>query len=145
MEPLVVLSAAGNALQFLQFSSQIVCKGHRLYKSVHGALEKNLDVEAVTTALKDLSLKLQISLADYDCKPESIVALKDLCGKCDKISNSLCSHLEALKVKGPRNRKWKSCRQALKSVWCKDEIDAMAASLESYRNQLMLQLVASIM
>ena len=58
--------------------------------------------------------------------------------ECMQVANKLVRKLQRLKYSGKR-QPWKSIRQALKSVWSKNEIDALESRLNSYRQQLILQ------
>ncbi len=58
MDPLTSLSLASNVIQIVDFSTQLVSKGYKIYKSADGTLAENVDIEAVTHSLKTLSGKL---------------------------------------------------------------------------------------
>jgi hypothetical protein len=70
-------------------------------------------------------------------------ALKDLCIGCDEVAPELIGGLEKLKVQGKKT-KWKSMRQALKSVWSKDRIKAISNRLSNFRDQLNLSVLVSL-
>jgi hypothetical protein len=53
------------------------------------------------------------------------------------MSKELLVRLNQLKVEdGRKNRRWKSFRQALKSVWCKSAVDEIAKRLEYFKKEL---------
>lgn len=74
---------------------------------------------------------------------EDSEALKVICLRCGKLSEDLISRLGDLRVDG-KYRKWKSFRQALKSVCTKDRIEAIATKLTSCKEELNQHLIASI-
>ena len=59
---------------------------------------------------------------------------------CTQVADKLVQKLQELKYSGIR-QPWKAIRRALKSVWSKNDIDALESRLNSYRQQLILQLV----
>jgi hypothetical protein len=138
LESLAAVSLVGNILQFVDFSSKIVSKTH-VYLSTDGSLPENIDMELVTDDLVTLSKKLQASASSSHSDP----TLEGLCEACNNIANELLKALGELKANG-KNGKWRSVRQALKSVWRKEEIDDIQQRLIVYRGQLMLHIVASI-
>lgn len=56
------------------------------------------------------------------------------------MAGKLVQKLQGLKYSGKR-QPWKAVRRALKSVWSKNDIDALESRLNSYRQQLILQKV----
>ncbi len=72
-------------------------------------------------------------------------ALTDLSKRCVQLGDELLWRLNQLKVsKDAKRRVWKSFRQALKIVWSKEELDDMAATLSTYRNQLEFHILLSM-
>ena len=60
--------------------------------------------------------------------------------ECTQVAGKLVQKLQGLKYSGKR-QPWKAVRRALKSVWSKNDIDALESRLNSYRQQLILQKV----
>ena len=67
-----------------------------------------------------------------------------LASKCKVIADELLTILQQLKVDGTPHRKWKSFRQALKSVRKKGEIEALQKGLDRYGSQLNVHFTAII-
>ncbi len=60
--------------------------------------------------------------------------------ECQKIANDLSTAVDRLKITGKRTR-WKSFRQALKSQWKKEEIEATLRRLRLAREDLIVHLL----
>jgi hypothetical protein len=141
LDPLSALSVVASVVQFVDFANKIVSKGKHLYTSTDGVLQENADTETVTVRLQSLARRLKESLTQAGPISEDERSqqkrLQDICNECTGISKELLSHLGNLEVpKGTEHRRWKSFRQALKSVWTKSAIDEMARKLKSLRDEL---------
>jgi hypothetical protein len=147
LDPISALSLAGNIVQFIDFSSKIVSKGRRIYLSADGALPKNLELEVVANDLAALAHGLKFNPSRYvteDLADEEN-ALQTMSEECDKIAEELLRRLEGLKVKShAKQRGWKSLRQALKSVWSKEELDELSERLFLFRDQLQFHILISM-
>jgi hypothetical protein len=146
LDPLSALSVAASVVQFVDFASKIICKGKEVYASVDGVLQENMQNETVTTRLLEMTKRLKKPLVQVGSSSEEERAqhhrLQQICKECSEISKELLQHLGDLKVpKGSEHRRWKSFRQALKSVWEKQAIDAMAKRLEGLRTELHTQIL----
>lgn len=149
LDPLSALSVAASVIQFVDFASKIICKGKEVYASVDGVLPENMQNETVTVRLLEMTKKLKKPLVVVGCSSEEEHSqhrrLKQICEECSEISKELLEHLRVLKVpKGSEHRRWKSFRQALKSVWDKKAIDAMAKRLEGLRSELHTQVLVGL-
>jgi len=148
MDPFSALSVAANIVQFVVYGINIVSKGHQLYKSADGSLIENAELEEATARLRQLTRAFQESL--YQSLPrgssdQGDQALQKICDKCAAVSQEMMEKLEKLKVsKNQPHKKWKSLRQALKSVWSKDKIEEIAERLESLRMELDSHVLMSI-
>ncbi|KAE9368295.1 hypothetical protein N431DRAFT_493784 [Stipitochalara longipes BDJ] len=146
MDPLSALSIAASVVQFVQFSASLVSKTHEIYTSNEGTLSANVQAEAATKLLIDLVDKLRDPpVTDCSFPPAEFQALGDICNECVGISNELLARLDKLRVQDSHNhRKWKSFRQALKSVWSKDGIEAIRKRLAAGKDELDMHLIVSI-
>ncbi|KAM7191769.1 hypothetical protein V8F33_008736 [Rhypophila sp. PSN 637] len=121
----------------------IVCKGKELYRSTEGLTREFLGTQTVTLRLKELAANIKSSQAALRTSGGQ-ENLDRVCADCMTISDQLLAHLQRLKVPEDANhRRWKSCRQALKSVWSKDEIDAMAKRLSTLREELTTEILVA--
>ena len=146
LDPLTALGIASNAVQLVEFSSRIVSRGHTIYKSADRALAENLELEAVTNSLLKTNNILENSLRAYELErplADDERELKNICEGCESVGFELISALQKLKIQG-KHRKWKSFRQALKSIYGKDQIDGLSSRLEGYRKQLDTHILVSL-
>lgn len=137
METLAAVSLAGNIVNFLDFGLKIVSKGREIYHANDGALSEHNDLEAVTRDLLLLQTQMEQSLvttsvaADLGDHDADLVKLLE---SSNKLARNLLECLNKAKALG-RFRRWKSFRQAVKSVSSKGEVDDMANRLSMYRAQ----------
>ncbi|KAE8446759.1 hypothetical protein EG329_011664 [Mollisiaceae sp. DMI_Dod_QoI] len=144
MDPLSALSLAATLVQLVDFTSKIVSKGYHIYNDTDQALPQNVALEYLVTDLQNLNARLHHH-DRLSCATRDEQALEDLSASCAVLADELVSRLNKLKVADDaKHRKWKSFRQALKSVWSKEELDAMAAKLFEYRNQLEFHVLLSL-
>jgi hypothetical protein len=52
LDPLTALSLAGNIVQFVDFSTKLLAKGHELYKSADGTSVGYSELEAIAKDLQ---------------------------------------------------------------------------------------------
>ena len=146
MDPLTALGVAGNLVQLVEFGVRVLSKGNHIYHSAEGTLEANHDLEKVTTDLLLLQTKLKRSWRPRNLSsalPEDEQRMHDLCVSCDTVAQKLLERLNMVKAQG-RHRRWKSLRQALKSVCSKQYIDELSRSLSNYQTQLNVHLLVSL-
>ena len=144
MDPLTALGLASSVIQVVDFSIRLVSKGVEIYKD--GRLVENVDAEQTTQSLKELNGELQRSIQDNRCGgplSEEDQSLMGLCASCESIANELLRKFGQTKVTG-KHRKWKSARQALKSVTSKDELEELARKLGMYRGEIILNVTVSL-
>jgi hypothetical protein len=133
MDPLAALGLAANVLQFVDFAAEIVSKGNAIHKSASGALEGNAQLDSVCARMQALATDLGQSISSPLVVDDH--ALITICRDCVEISAELHQKLLSLAIKGSITR-FKSYRQALKSVWAKDAIDTLASRLQLFRGEL---------
>jgi hypothetical protein len=148
LDPLSALSVAAAVVQFVEFAAKIVSKGKDIYSSEDGAVEENTATETVTIRLKEKVKAVEASLRSADTttirslKARDIAEVRDkrleaITKDCSELCQALLNKLASLKVpKESEHRRWKSFRQALKTVWSKQEIDTIAVQLRELRSEL---------
>ena len=57
------LAIACAVAQFVDFGTEVLSKGYKISKSVDGATKSNVDVEAITSDIENLSEKMSKSLS----------------------------------------------------------------------------------
>jgi hypothetical protein len=97
------------------------------------------DLAKLITKLKD-SVPAACDLNELNNED---VELTRLCNGCEAVGRELTERLNQLKVSS-QHRKWKSMRQAFKSVWTKEGIDGIAQGLKAFRDQLDTHILVSL-
>jgi hypothetical protein len=147
LDPLTALAIAGSIVQFVDFSSKLLAKGHELYAAVDGASIGYSELETIARDLNALNDRLQQCLPSQQhdpTQPDSEAGLRRLSAQCSVVAGELVPALEGLKVQGTANRRWKSFRQALKCMMKKEEVNAIATRLQCLRDELNLHILVSI-
>jgi hypothetical protein len=149
MDGLSALSVAASIAQFIEFACSLVSKSREIYRSTHGSSIHHFESELATKRLVELSRTIKTSLHIETKAPSAFLveeqALEAICNGCISASNELLSRFEKLKLRdGRKCRRYKSFRQALKSVWSKGAIDEIAKRLENYRKELDAHMLASL-
>jgi hypothetical protein len=138
MEVLAIVGLVSNIVQFVDFGCKLTSKSVELYQSSSGMLAENIDTEAATNHLVILNDKIKDGAVAADNG-----ALKDLCISCGATAAELLAVLGKVKVQG-KHTKWKSMREALRSVWSKEEVEGLERRLLSLRDELNLHVVVDI-
>lgn len=146
MDPLSALSVASSVIQFVQFGGSLVAKSHEIYTS--GSLRSNIDYEEATQRLSSLTNGVKSSLNDLEGLgplSKNSTAIKAICVKCSSLANDLSARVNGLRIdKNQKGRKWKSFRQAIKSVYSKEVVDGLARDLRTCRDELNSHLLLPI-
>ncbi|KAH7400016.1 hypothetical protein BKA64DRAFT_472409 [Cadophora sp. MPI-SDFR-AT-0126] len=146
MDPLTALSLASSIIQLIDFTGRVVSNCRGIYKSADGALPEHQDLELVTEDLVRLS-KRQAATPWPKPKDETDAEkpLHSLSDTCVRVSNELLERLSKHKVtKGsPVERKWKSFREALETVWNKKDLEGLATRLEQLRSEMSLHILVA--
>ena len=146
MEPVTALGVAASIVNIVDFAIEVVSKGNKIYHSGDGSLSENHDLEVITNDMLLLQNKLQTSSSELiqgKNLNEDDKALRDLSTAANDIADQLLAGLNKVKVQG-RFRRWKSLRQAVKSVWSKREVDEMANRLAKIKHQIQMRLMVSL-
>ena len=115
--------------------------------SASGASIKNRDIEAATRDFQSLSWKIkELSSQGRRLNPcsEDDAGFLKVCDESITISDELLAHLNKLKVECQEHRRWRSYREALKSVWKKGEIDNFTTRLAILRRQIDSHILLSL-
>jgi hypothetical protein len=151
MDPFTAFSFAGTVLEFSRFGTSLLKEGRELYRSTHGALTANEELELVTADLGALLVKLRqrfpaattVNSIAHGKDPAKY--LSQIISDVEKVANELLKRLNGLKVKDGKHRKWESIRKAVESAWTKDEIAALTKRLATFKDAVEANLLFSIM
>lgn len=149
MEPFSALAIATATCQFLDFTSAIVSGTWKIYNSKSGLdSERNSHVRNITEDLIRLNgdirnLMQHPSGTSLSAGDEAILKLGD---KCDEVALRLVDALDRLQKKTQKRKAyevWESFHVALRTVWDESSINALVHDLQSYRQQVTMQLLVS--
>jgi hypothetical protein len=137
MDPFTALGLAGNILQFVDFSCELISKSREIYNS--GVNTHFVDLQIVAANLSELSASCSSNRFNLEFEEED--ALNITATACKEVADELLLTIEKLILKNGMHNKWSSFRQALKAIWKKDKIDALEHRLDTLRSQLNLDIV----
>ncbi|KAF7536583.1 hypothetical protein G7054_g4457 [Neopestalotiopsis clavispora] len=138
MDPLSILSLTSGVIQLIDFSSKLVSKGHKIHNSTNGLLIDFADLSTAAAHLLELNEQLKYSVpgGSRTRQPDPVHAkLFEVCDSCTSVAKELIAAIDQLRVRG-RRTKWKSVRQAFKSIYGQHVINEMKERLESHRKVL---------
>lgn len=144
MDPLTCLSVAGTVIQFVDFASKLISKGHELYKA--GELSVHEKVALATNDLLDLNIKLQQPLYSdvaHHRVTKDEANLQDLCNASSELAKELLERLGQLKITDKHNVA-RSLRKAFRSVWERKELNELEDRLERLRSAIHTRILASL-
>lgn len=145
MEPLSAVSLTATVVQLLDFGIKLVAKANEIYDSSEGAEVRNIELDAIAQNLVSLNrraINRSRKLCAYSIS-EDEKALEAMTGQCNQVGQELIDALQKAKVQGGHKR-WKSVRQALKSVLGRDKIQDIYDRLKRYREQIVVLLLVII-
>lgn len=148
MDPvsLAALGMAGNVIQFVDFGFKLASKARNIYKD--GCDREYVQLEVVLEDLTRCSDSLQTHLDSQkqqvgDLLSESDAALKEICIGCLQVAGELQMALKKLSPNRSPS-KWKSVRQALKSLWGKERLAELKDPLQMYSSQMDSHILISL-
>ena len=142
MDPLSAVSLASAAVQFLDVGIKLVAKSHEIYKSAEGTEVRNIELESIAQNLVSLNQRVRNrsrKVCAYAVS-EDEKALEAMLEQCNKVGEELIDALQKAKGQGA-HRRWKSIRQALKSVLGGEKIQELYDRLKQYREQIVVVLL----
>jgi hypothetical protein len=146
MEGLKAFSLTGNILEFARFGIDLLTEGREFYKSSHGTLSANEQLELATADMRALVAKFKTREglpASGEDEEDPKTFQQVLCG-AGKVAEELLLRLEGLKVKGMKDRKWESVRKAMSSVLTRHEMEALKNKLVLYRDAVQTHIIFSL-
>jgi len=139
METLAAIGLAGNIVQFIHFSASLVAKARDIHQSASKEPKELEEIQAITQDLTKIKNDIQKQSPRRG-------SLREIVGLCDEVAAELLSALQELQKVNPAipSTKWKSFRQALKSVLGKDRIAALQSRMSNLRDQVILHMISGI-
>ncbi|KAL9618580.1 MAG: hypothetical protein Q9160_006691 [Pyrenula sp. 1 TL-2023] len=145
-DPSAAVSLAAAVIQFVDFGAKLIAKSQEIYESADGVLADYAEQAAVSSRLLDLNKGLlQAHNASATLREVSPAehALRDIAVECATQADEFADAIDQLKV-GGNHRRWKSFRQAVKSVWSKRDINARLARLNRLRQEVVIHLLVCV-
>lgn len=141
VDPLSAFGLASNIISFIDFGCNLISETREIHRS--GVSAQYVDLQVVAQCLSELSGALQAPSTSAKSSPTPIGtnALTRVAISCKEVADELLTTLEELKMGKKSHRKWQCFRQALATVWKKDQIEAFQGRLDNLRSQLNLQIV----
>lgn len=150
LNPLTALGLAGNLIQVIQFSYDIVSEGNKIYNDASGIVTQNKATEEVASDLAKLTEALKAKQDEWRVahgrtalEPDEIL-LRNLCDKCVEVAFELQIQLDKLKAKEGSGKRLRSYKAALVSVWRKDQVEEIAQRLERYQREVDTRVIIGI-
>jgi hypothetical protein len=147
--PAPPIDLARSIIQLTTFASDIICRSREIYRSEEGVVVQQSELETISRNLQELASNVSRSGGilntgryggpDDEYGPQ----LHELCQGCERVSSELLEAIHDLRLKGEHKR-WKSFRQALKSIRSEVIINELAKRLDRYRCQLDTILLFSV-
>jgi hypothetical protein len=127
VEGLAAVSLAGNILQFVHTTRQLVSTTREVFET--GTKEEHVELELIAKELQSQAGRLRTPTNVVDGSATTGVdSLPTLAAKCQAVADQLLGMLAKLQVKNDGSR-WKSFLQVLRTQWHETEIDALRARL----------------
>lgn len=141
LEALAAVGLVGNVVQFIDFSCQLFATTMVVHHSHAGAPQHIRDIESIT---KELQQWCRIIASRRNSQGQLLPShnnrsLVALVAGCENAAVELLSALHALKAKDTESR-WSCFRAALAVTWNESQINDMERRLDTYRQQILLEL-----
>jgi hypothetical protein len=137
MDPLTALGLAGNVVQFVDFSSKLLCGAYEVYSSTSGATAETADLD---TVIKDLqAVTRRLSPPSSKPRTDDEIALSSLVSNCRKLSEDIQKVLNKLQSKNP-HQKWASLRVAWSSMRKREKLVSLETRLNRYRSEILVRI-----
>ena len=146
LEVLAAVSLANAVVQFVEFTTKVVSKGHEYQKSADGAIKQHLELSEYTENFSRLNqhltnaTKLWPSQARFT---ENETALLAVTKKCQATCCEIIATIDYIQ-KPTRGKRFASLRLALKTVWNEEKIESCLQSLRLAREELIVNLLVVI-
>jgi len=140
METLAALGLAGNIVQFIQFTSQLMKDSSELRKSSVGYTAKVLELETLYGHLHELNASIETSLrsASVYISSSGAASFGNLSTLCKEDCVKLLETVSQLRLQKGSNTGWKSFRAALQLHWKKGEIRDLEERLKRTESTITL-------
>ena len=145
-EAVAALSLAANILQVTDFGIQFVTTAWKIWRSGPEGIEAFATLQALSQDLKSVSTQLQTGqdALRTDHLAASDKGIFEAARECSNAAQEILDRLDKLGLHSTPARKRDAARASFKLLWKSDDIKALQARFEGIRNQLTLNLAASL-
>ncbi|KAK4033781.1 hypothetical protein C8A01DRAFT_39751 [Parachaetomium inaequale] len=145
-EAVAALSLAANVLQVTDFGIRFVSTAWNIWRSGPESIEAFAALQALSQDLKSVSVQLQTgqNAVQTDHLAASDKGIFEAARECSNAAQEILDRLDKLGLQSTPARKRDAARASFKLLWKSDDIKALQARFEGIRNQLTLNLAASL-
>ena len=145
LEALAAVGLAGNVLQFIDFTHDLITGAQEIRHSSTGLTADNYDLQLIADDLSRLSDGFTVPDSEF-VGPLSVnqVKISNLALSSKNVSDELLATITQLKGDEKSVLKWHSFRKALKSILKKGEINDLVEKLKGLREQLSFHVVSHV-
>ncbi|KAI0185799.1 hypothetical protein EV127DRAFT_306135, partial [Xylaria flabelliformis] len=148
MDPLTAVGLAGNVVQFVQFTSDLIQTAVEIHKSSTGCSADVLTLDSLYQQLSDFndgfssgSKNAHGYLHERGGKStQGLPSFQVLSLRCKSDCKELLSVVKTLKKQHGPGKRWQSFRTALRIVWEKDRIEELEKRLNRTQTSMTLQI-----
>lgn len=167
MDPLSILSVVAATIQFVDFGQRLFSETWQIYRSASGQTLQLQNLSAISSDLSRLSTGVKEAFRSrkkgHSGLQDADKELLRLCGECDAIASKILTVLpkvstafqsELAQDKQAVQRAWlgsyepksagKCFREALRSLWQREEIVEISDRLEKVRQEMIMVATMSI-
>lgn len=147
MEPVSIFGLVVNIVQIIDFSAKLVREAYELHQSNSGLKAEYVELHRISESLSRMcegvpSAPFDQSALRFESMGHEVFEL----ARCTKqVAEDLMAATEKLKLTEGPHRRWRSFRQALATVWNKDEIEKLNRRLGQLRSQLQANMMSHIL
>jgi len=143
-EAVAALGLAANILQVTDYGIQFVSIAWKVWRSGHEGVDAIATLHTLSQDLKNVTVQLQAdsTSSQTDRLAASDRGIFEAAVECGKAAQEILDSLD--RILPPSSRKRDAAKNAFRLVWKEGDIKALQARLEGVRNQLTLNLAASL-
>lgn len=146
MEPITAFGLAVNIVQLIDFGARLLREAHEIHQSSSGHTMEHAELRQISEDL--LRMCDEVPSIASNQSSHSLVGMvpeiSKIAADTKTAAGDLIAAIERLKRKSGSKSRWKSFRQALATVWSRDEIEKMHARLRNLRSQLQSHMITHI-
>jgi hypothetical protein len=145
-EAVAAFSLAANVLQVTDFGIRFASTAWNIWRSGPESIEAFATLQTLSQNLKSVSVQLQSGqdALQADHPAASDKGIFEAARECSNAAQEILDRLDKLGLQSTPARKRDAARASFKLLWKSDDIKALQARFEGIRNQLTLNLAASL-